>query len=46
MWAVDVNTGELSFPSSKRRYEAEDAILSGRAGEWFLYRECFLALLV
>ncbi|KAF4159307.1 hypothetical protein CNMCM6936_004476 [Aspergillus lentulus] len=31
MWAVDVNTGEVSFPKSKKRYEAEDAILSGRA---------------
>lgn len=33
MWAVDVNTGELSFPSTKKRYEAEEANLFGRAGK-------------
>lgn len=44
MWAVDVNTGELSFPSSKKQYKAEDAILSGRASELFLYRKCLLPL--
>jgi len=33
MWAVDVNTGELSFPSTKKRHEAEEANLFGRAGE-------------
>jgi hypothetical protein len=37
MWAVDVNTGVVSFPKSKKRYEAEDAIRSGRAGELFLH---------
>ena len=31
-WKVDVNTGVVSTPSLTRRYEAEHAILSGRAG--------------
>lgn len=31
MWAVDVNTGVVTYPTSKKRYEAEDAELSGRA---------------
>ncbi|KAF2187497.1 carbohydrate-binding module family 35 protein [Zopfia rhizophila CBS 207.26] len=30
-WKIDVNTGEVSFPSQKRRYEAEHAEISGRA---------------
>ena len=33
MWAVNVNTGEIKFPSTKKRYEAEEANLFGRAGE-------------
>lgn len=33
MWKVDVNTGVVSFPTTKKRYEAEDAVLSGRAGK-------------
>ncbi|KAL1872354.1 hypothetical protein Daus18300_004324 [Diaporthe australafricana] len=31
MWKVDVNTGVVSYPSTKKRYEAEEADLSGRA---------------
>ena len=31
-WKVDVNTGEVSYPSTLKRYEAEDAALSGEAG--------------
>ncbi|KAJ4414595.1 hypothetical protein N0V82_007837 [Gnomoniopsis sp. IMI 355080] len=31
MWAVDVNTGVVSYPTTKKRYEAEDALLSGAA---------------
>ncbi|KAI2786778.1 hypothetical protein POX_g09172 [Penicillium oxalicum] len=31
MWAVDVNTGEIKFPSTKKRHEAEEANLFGRA---------------
>lgn len=34
MWKVDVNTGVVSYPSTKKRYEAEEADLSGRAGKW------------
>lgn len=30
-WKIDVNTGEVSVPSQKRRYEAEEAAISGRA---------------
>lgn len=30
-WKIDVNTGEVSFPSQKRRYEAEHAEIVGRA---------------
>ncbi|OCL06395.1 carbohydrate-binding module family 35 protein [Glonium stellatum] len=30
-WKIDVETGEVSFPSLKRRYEAEDAEIRGRA---------------
>jgi hypothetical protein len=30
-WKIDVGTGEVSFPSQKRRYEAEHATISGRA---------------
>jgi hypothetical protein len=33
MWAVDVNTGEIKFPSTKKRHEAEEANLFGRAGK-------------
>lgn len=32
MWKIDVNTGEVSYPTTKKRYEAENASLSGRAG--------------
>jgi hypothetical protein len=35
MWKVDVDTGELSYPNTKKRYEAEDAILTGSAGKSF-----------
>ncbi|ORY72065.1 Arabinanase/levansucrase/invertase [Pseudomassariella vexata] len=31
MWKVDVNTGVVSYPATKKRYEAEDADLSGRS---------------
>ncbi|KAI0838275.1 carbohydrate-binding module family 35 protein [Hypoxylon sp. FL0890] len=31
MWKVDVNTGVVSYPSTKKRYEAEHAALTGRA---------------
>lgn len=31
MWKVDVNTGVVSYPTTKKRYEAEDAVLSGAA---------------
>ncbi|KAJ9144135.1 Glycosyl hydrolase family 43 protein [Pleurostoma richardsiae] len=31
MWKVDVNTGVVSYSSSNKRYEAEDAVLSGRS---------------
>ncbi|KAK7397899.1 hypothetical protein QQX98_012734 [Neonectria punicea] len=31
MWKVDVNTGVVSWPTTKKRYEAEDAVLLGRA---------------
>lgn len=30
-WKIDVGTGEVQVPNSKRRYEAEDAVLRGRA---------------
>ncbi|KAF2003651.1 carbohydrate-binding module family 35 protein [Amniculicola lignicola CBS 123094] len=30
-WKIDVNTGVVSYPSVKRRYEAEDAQIVGRA---------------
>lgn len=33
MWNVDVSTGIVSFPTVAKRYEAEHAKLSGRAGE-------------
>ncbi|PQE04672.1 glycosyl hydrolase family 43 protein [Rutstroemia sp. NJR-2017a BBW] len=33
MWKVNVSTGLVSFPTVARRYEAESAELSGRAGE-------------
>ncbi len=32
MWKIDVKTGLVSSPAVAKRYEAEDAILSGRAG--------------
>lgn len=32
MWKVDVKTGVVSTPTVAKRYEAEDAIISGRAG--------------
>ncbi|KAH6717453.1 Arabinanase/levansucrase/invertase [Leptodontidium sp. MPI-SDFR-AT-0119] len=35
MWKVDVTTGYVSWPSTKKRYEAETAAISGRAGESF-----------
>lgn len=35
-WKIDVNTGEVSVPSQKRRYEAEEAQIVGRAE----VREC------
>ncbi|KAH8591134.1 Arabinanase/levansucrase/invertase [Bisporella sp. PMI_857] len=31
MWKVDTKTGVVSWPSSKKRYEAEDAVITGRA---------------
>ncbi|KAL5317061.1 hypothetical protein ACEPPN_016115 [Leptodophora sp. 'Broadleaf-Isolate-01'] len=31
MWKVDVTTGYVSWPSTKKRYEAETAAISGRA---------------
>ncbi|EKD20509.1 putative galactan 1,3-beta-galactosidase [Drepanopeziza brunnea f. sp. 'multigermtubi' MB_m1] len=31
MWKVDVTTGEVSWPTTKKRYEAEAAAISGRA---------------
>ncbi|KAH8679683.1 Arabinanase/levansucrase/invertase [Tricladium varicosporioides] len=31
MWKVDTKTGEVSWPSTAKRYEAENAIISGRA---------------
>lgn len=34
MWAVDISTGVVSVPSTKKRYEAEHAVISGRAGKW------------
>lgn len=34
MWRVDVNTGVIAYPTTKKRYEAEDALLTGRAGEY------------
>lgn len=34
MWKVDTTTGVVSYPSSKKRYEAENALISGRAGEF------------
>ena len=30
-WKIDVSTGEVSYPKQKKRYEAEDATLEGRA---------------
>jgi hypothetical protein len=33
MWKVNVSTGVVSFPTVAKRYEAESAELSGRAGE-------------
>jgi hypothetical protein len=30
-WKIDVATGEVSWPKKKRRYEAEDASVEGRA---------------
>ncbi|KAF2477480.1 Arabinanase/levansucrase/invertase [Lindgomyces ingoldianus] len=30
-WKIDVDTGEVSYPSKKRRYEAEHAEISGKA---------------
>ncbi|OTB03937.1 carbohydrate-binding module family 35 protein [Hypoxylon sp. CI-4A] len=36
MWKVDVKTGVVSYPSTKKRYEAEHANLSGRA----VVRDC------
>jgi hypothetical protein len=33
MWKIDVKTGVISTPSTAKRYEAEDAHLSGRAGD-------------
>ena len=35
-WKIDVGTGEVSFPSLKRRYEAEGAEIVGRAGGYLL----------
>jgi hypothetical protein len=32
MWKVDPASGVVSYPTTKKRYEAEDAQLSGRAG--------------
>lgn len=40
MWRVDVNTGVVSYPTTKKRYEAEDAIISGRAGKLFFVKYC------
>ncbi|KAE9363302.1 carbohydrate-binding module family 35 protein [Stipitochalara longipes BDJ] len=31
MWKVDVTTGDVSYPTTKKRYDAKDAVLSGRA---------------
>lgn len=31
-----MNTGEVTYPTSKKRYEAEDAFLTGRAGMFFV----------
>ena len=36
MWKVDTKTGVVSWPVSKKRYEAEHAIITGRAGELLL----------
>lgn len=36
MWRIDVNTGVVSYPTTKKRYEAEEADLSGRAGTYSL----------
>ncbi|KAI1080179.1 carbohydrate-binding module family 35 protein [Whalleya microplaca] len=36
MWKVDTKTGTVSYPSTKKRYEAEHAHLSGRA----VVKEC------
>jgi hypothetical protein len=32
MWKIDVDTGVVTSPTVAKRYEAEDAIISGRAG--------------
>jgi hypothetical protein len=32
MWKIDVDSGLVSTPSTAKRYEAEDAHISGRAG--------------
>ncbi|CZR60141.1 uncharacterized protein PAC_10037 [Phialocephala subalpina] len=31
MWKIDVGTGVVSYPTTKKRYEAEDAVITGRA---------------
>lgn len=33
MWKVDVTTGVVSWPTTKKRYEAESATIHGRAGK-------------
>lgn len=35
MWKIDVNTGVVSYPKTKKRYEAGEAVLSGRAGLYY-----------
>jgi hypothetical protein len=33
MWKVDITTGAISTPTTKKRYAAEEAKLSGRASK-------------
>jgi hypothetical protein len=34
MWTIDVDTGVVTVPATGKRYEAEHAEISGRAGTY------------
>lgn len=45
MWKINVNTGVVSTPSIAKRYEAEMAHISGRAGNESAEHDLFFLLI-